>query len=76
MELEDKIYYQPGDIVTIKQDIPNKPTMVVVKKETSKFRQKEDNSREDYFVGMRCRWYTVEGELQEAIYNTKDLIKL
>ena len=76
MELEDKIYYQPGDIVTIKQDIPNKPTMVVVKKETSKFRQKEDNYREDYFVGMRCRWYTTEGELQEAIYNTKDLIKL
>ena len=54
MELEDKIYYQPGDKVTIKQDIPNKPIMVVVKKETSKFRQKEDNSREDYFVGMRC----------------------
>ena len=30
----DKIYFNPGDMVTLRQDIPNKPTMIVVKKET------------------------------------------
>ena len=32
--MEEKIYFMPGDIVTLKQDIPNKPQMIVVKKET------------------------------------------
>ena len=30
----DKIYFNPGDMVTLRQDIPNKPTMIVVKKIT------------------------------------------
>lgn len=70
---EDKIYFKPGDIVTIKQDIPNRPIMIVTKKETSKFRQKSDNTKEDFFIGIRCRWFTLGGEIQEAIFNTKDL---
>lgn len=70
---EDKIYFKPGDKVTIKQDIPNRPIMIVTKKETSKFRQKSDNTKEDFFIGIRCRWFTLDGEIQEAIFNTKDL---
>jgi len=34
----DKIYFQPGDLVTLKKDIPNKPIMIVVKKVTSVFK--------------------------------------
>ena len=34
MEIIDKIFFMPGDVVTLKQDIPNKPTMLVLKKET------------------------------------------
>ena len=26
----EKIYFKPGDIVTVKQDIPNRPKMIVV----------------------------------------------
>lgn len=67
---ENKIYFVPGMIVTLKQDIPNKPTMIVVKKETRIFKT-DDNSS---LRGMRCMWFTNNGELQENIFNTKDLI--
>ena len=73
----DKIYFLPGDIVTLKQDIPNKPTMIVVKKETLTFRPNRDaEEKEEFFKGIRCRWFTNTQELQEAVFNTKDLIKI
>lgn len=74
---EEKIYFMPGDVVTLKQDIPNKPIMIVVKKETMTIRYKDtSNTTEDYFKGIRCRWFTNNGMLQEAVYNTKDLVKV
>ena len=74
---EDKIYFNAGDIVKLKQDVPNSPVMIVVKKETSLFKhdRKEDDKR-PILKGIRCRWFTNSGELQEAIFNTKDLKKL
>ena len=30
--MEDKIFFSPGDVVTIRQNIPNKPTMLVDRK--------------------------------------------
>jgi hypothetical protein len=50
--------------------MPNKPTMLVVKKVTRYFKENP------YFQGILCRWFTKDGELQEAIWNTKDLTKL
>lgn len=73
--MEEKIYFMPGDIVTLKQDIPNKPIMLVLKVETSLFKHKMDK-KENILKGIKCRWFTSTGELQEAIYNTKDLIKV
>lgn len=73
----DKIYFLPGDLVTLKQELPNKPIMLVVKKETLTFRpDKDKEDREDFFKGIRCRWFTTTQELQESVFNTKDLIKL
>ncbi len=69
----EKIYFQPGDVVTIRQDIPNKPTMLVVQKETRQFKDGL-NRQEDFLIGIKCRWFTIEGQLQEAIFNTKDLV--
>lgn len=69
----DKVYFMPGDVVTIKQDIPNKPVMLVVKKETITFRENKEPS--DFFKGIRCRWFTKDGMIQEAVFNTKDIIK-
>ena len=37
MEARNKDYYLPGDVVTIRQDVPNKPTMIVVKKSIKRF---------------------------------------
>lgn len=70
---EDKMFFRPGDVVTLRQDIPNKPKMVVVRKETTIFK---DNYQNSQLRGIRCRWFTFNGELQEATWNTKDLVKL
>lgn len=74
--MEENIYFNPGDIVSLRQDLPNKPIMIVVKKETSVF--KHDNRRlidkKPILIGIRCRWFTTTGELQEATFSTKDLI--
>lgn len=72
MNMEEKIYFMPGDIVTLKQDIPNKPKMIVVKKETCIFK----NTDENVLKGIKCLWFTSNGELQEHTFNTKDLVKL
>lgn len=73
--MEEKIYFMPGDLVTLKQELPNKPTMLVVKKETLNIRIDKEQ-KDDFFIGIKCRWFTTEGHLQEAIFNTKDLLKL
>ena len=74
---EDKIYFNAGDVVQLKQDIPNKPIMIVVKKETSLFKHdRKEDDKKPILKGIRCRWFTSTGELQENVFNTKDLIKL
>jgi hypothetical protein len=47
--------------------------MVVVRKESTIFR---DENKTNSLKGIRCRWFTTTNELQEAVWNTKDLIKL
>lgn len=69
----EKIYFQPGDLVTLNKNIPNKPIMYVIKKEQKVF--KTDTSKEDFLLGIRCRWFTDSKEIQEATFNTKDLVK-
>lgn len=70
--MENDKYFMPGDLVQVRQDIPNKPTMMVLKKEIYIFK----NDKEPSLKGIKCRWFTTNGQLQEAIFNTKDLIKL
>lgn len=71
--MEDKTIFFPGDVVTIRQDIPNKPIMIVVRKESTIFK---DENKLNSLKGIRCRWFTNDNKLQEAIWNTKDLIKI
>lgn len=72
-ERKEKVYFLPGDTVTLKQDI-YKPEMYVVKKATKKVTI--GGVRNDHFQGILCRWFNRDFELQEAIFNTKDLQKL
>lgn len=74
MSEQDKIFFLPGMLVTLKQELPNKPIMLVVKKETLIF--KHSDNKEPILKGIKCRWFTTDGYLQEAIFNTKDLIKI
>lgn len=70
--MDEKIFFSPGDVVTIRQDIPNKPIMLVVKKVNNLMKHSED--KEGILRGIRCRWFTTDGRLQEDIFNTKDLV--
>lgn len=71
--MEDKTLFFPGDLVSLRQDLPNKPVMIVVRKESTIFR---DESKTNSLKGIRCRWFTTTNELQEAVWNTKDLVKV
>ena len=68
---DEKIYFQPGDICEMKQDIPNKPRMVVHRIERSIMK---NVSGKDYLRGVRCRWFSTDQKLQEGVFSTKDLI--
>ena len=63
--MEGKIFLNPGELVTLKQDLPNKPVMLVVKKETSVFKHDDRriNDKKPILIGIRCRWFTTTGEL-------------
>ena len=71
--MEDKTLFYPGDLVTLRQELPNKPVMIVVRKESTIFKDEYKNNN---LKGIRCRWFSTTNELQEAVWNTKDLIKI
>lgn len=72
--MEENVFFNPGQIVTLKQDIPNKPIMLVVRKENYTLFKNRDEDKKNTLRGIRCRWFTTSGELQEDIFNTKDLL--
>lgn len=71
--MEEKIYFVPGDIVKVRQ-LENSPKMYVLRKKELTFKDREDKDK--ILQGIICRWFTDSGLLQEAVFNTKDLIKL
>lgn len=66
--MEDKVFFTPGDVVQIRQDIPMKPEMVVSTVDKSTF--KEGKS---VLFGVTCFWFSTNLEIQEKRFNTKDL---
>ena len=69
-EVDSKVYFSPGQLVELRQDIPNKPKMIVYRVERSIIKKDDKN----LLRGVKCRWFTKDGLLQEAIFSTKDLI--
>lgn len=65
---DDKVYFKPGDLVKLKQDIPYKPIMLVHRIERNMIKSEDNLLR-----GIKCRWFTENGHLEEAIFSTKDL---
>lgn len=72
---KENIFFNPGDVVQLKQDIPNKPKMIVIKKVTSIFKHdpKRTPDSKSILLGIKCMWFTSNGEYQEQTFNTKDL---
>jgi uncharacterized protein YodC (DUF2158 family) len=44
------------------------PVMLVIRRETALFKDNQS------LRGLRCRWFTDSGLLQETVFNTKDLV--
>lgn len=69
---KEKIYFNPGDVVMLKQssELDCAPRMVVVGPINKRFKSVEGG---DELRGILCRWFTKDLELQECIFSTKDL---
>jgi uncharacterized protein YodC (DUF2158 family) len=48
--------------------------MIVVRKVKRTVRI--DNTATEVFQGILCKWFTTTGEVQEHVFNTKDLQKI
>jgi len=73
---ENKVFYNPGDLVTIKHDVDNKPKMFVVEKVVRSMVSKETQEMENVFLGIKCRWFDKNQVMHEELFSTKDLSKL
>jgi hypothetical protein len=45
----------------LKQDIPNKPKMIVDKKETLTLRPSEEEDKTNFLKGIKCFWFSKDG---------------
>lgn len=63
----EKVFFSEGDIVRVKHELSNRPTMLV---------QKIDKTIMDSkprLLGVTCVWFTTTGQLQQHRFSTKDI---
>ena len=70
---DTRIFFKLGELVQLKQDIPNKPIMMVGKIPKSR-RVMEDAP--SVLIGVICFWFTEDKRYQERLFSTKDLEKV
>ena len=74
--MNERTYFYAGDVVELKQDVPNKPKMIV--SSVPKIRRVGENKAPDsksILLGVKCFWFTTQGVYQERVFNSKDLKK-
>ena len=71
IEKQDDLFFAPGDTVEIRQDISNKPKMIV--KSVDRVSTLQEKPK---LLGITCSWFNVKQELQTARFSTKDLIHI
>jgi len=69
---DDKVFYNPGDIVKLRHALDNVPRMYVVEKVSRTIKDKD--GLKSSFAGIKCRWFDKNYVLREALFSTKDLI--
>jgi uncharacterized protein YodC (DUF2158 family) len=67
--MEEKVYFVAGDVVRLRQQVPNAPIMVV--RTVDKM---APAGQKPMLLGVTCFWFTTTGEYQEKRFNTKDLV--
>lgn len=68
--MKDKmVFFNAGELVELKQDLPHKPVMMV--KRIVKSRKSADVKT--IFLGIKCCWFTSTGDYREQIFSSKDL---
>lgn len=72
---ELRVFYSPGELVTIRHDLENKPVMLVKEKVERSFKDKDGNTNTT-FVGIKVQWFDKNQVLREAIFSTKDLMHI
>jgi hypothetical protein len=68
---EEKVFFTAGDVVELRQDISNKPTMVVKSVDKGGLA-----GEKPMLWGITCFWFTSTMEYQEKRFNTKDLVSI
>lgn len=65
----DSLFFSPGDTVILRQDLSNKPVMIV--KTIDRISEAQEKPR---LLGVTCSWFNEAQELQTARFSTKDLV--
>lgn len=73
MATNDLVFFHAGDRVQLKQDIPNKPVMVVSSIPKTRRIGQKDLTDKPILLGVKCFWFTSDGSYQERLFNSKDL---
>lgn len=75
----EKIYFNPGDVVRIRQNIDNRPNMLVktVDKHTLPGEAPTiEGDKSSMLMGVTCVWFDKSQVLQKYRFSTKDLEKV
>ena len=75
---EEKIFFKPGDTVTFRQNISNKPTMLVkrIDRVAAKNVEELHNNLNMKLFGIQCMWFDADMKVQMKSFNSKDLVKV
>lgn len=72
---KDKVFFIPGDVVTVRHKIANKPDMIIEGKKYMIITDKRvSNEPIQILKGMTCYWFDKNERLQRETFSTKDLI--
>ena len=53
--MEDRTYFAPGDLCTVRHGLDFKPKMYVVEKISRNVKNKDTGELETMFLGIKCR---------------------
>lgn len=71
--MEERIFFNAGDLVKIKHELDNRPdTMLVVQVRKLKSMTGGNSS----LSGIECIWFDNHGALHKELFSTKDLEKV